>query len=74
MLTALVALSILTLCLVLWKSAPMAAPGASAAPAPAPPASDASLAAHGTGLSEHGKQLQESVSGGKKCPHCGKPI
>lgn len=72
MLTALVALSLLTLCLVLWKSAPPAA----ASPAPAPPSSASaasSMASHGKGLADHGKDLKEAVSG-KKCPHCGKPI
>ena len=32
------------------------------------------IKSHGQGLKEHGKGLQEQVAGGKKCPHCGKPI
>lgn len=70
MLTTVAIMAAITLCLVMWKSAPAGSAGSSSS------ASDAgapNLKEHGAGLKDHGKKLNEKVSG-KKCPHCGKPI
>lgn len=69
--------ALLTFYLVLRLSAPAgssaAAPG-SAADEPVSAIRAKEVASHGKGLADRGKSLQDAVSGGKKCPHCGKPI
>lgn len=34
----------------------------------------ADIRGHGKSLKDHGKDLQEEVQGGKKCPKCGHPV